>query len=81
MQTGVAYKMEKDPSDTTPKHLRVGVNSAMVECSALVKIMIDKGILTEEEFIDAMIDQLEKEVAMYTKEIRRLYGADNITLG
>ena len=30
MQTGVAFTMHQDSSQTDPKHLRVGINSAMV---------------------------------------------------
>lgn len=29
MQSGVAFKINIDPGETMPKHLRVGVNSAM----------------------------------------------------
>ena len=44
MQSGVAFKMHTDPSETQPKHLRVGVNSAMVEQSAIAKLLIDKAL-------------------------------------
>src|SRR5687767_13839287 len=39
MQTGVAFKMEKDNKDTTPKHLRVGINAAMVDHAALTNLL------------------------------------------
>lgn len=37
MQTGVMYELENDPTSGTPKHLRVGINAAMVNHGALVK--------------------------------------------
>jgi hypothetical protein len=76
MQTGVAFKMEKDNKDTSPKHLRVGINIAMSDHSALVHILFEKGILTEEEYFDALIESVEREVQMYESVIKELYGAD-----
>lgn len=68
MQTGVAYKMNYDPQgETTPKHLRVGVNSALCNQAGLVKILLDKGILTLAEYEKAMADQMEIEAESYRK--------------
>lgn len=69
MQAGVAMKMEFNSADTTPKHLRVGINAAMVEHSALAKLLIDKGIITIEEYEESLAVAMEKEVAMYEKEL------------
>jgi hypothetical protein len=80
MQTGVATKMAVDPSETTPKHLRVGVNSAMVENAALVKLLIAKGIVTEAEWFSALADQMEAEKALYEKYLSVHFG-NNIRLG
>ena len=80
MQSGVAAKMGQDPGETTPKHLRVGVNSSMVENSALVKLLIGKGILTEEEWAEALADGMEAEVALYEKWLSERIGVA-ITLG
>lgn len=80
MQTGVAYKLEKDARDTSPKHLRVGINSALVQDSALVHLLLKKGIITEDEYWDAVNEAMEQEVQIYQALLRRLYGADNITL-
>lgn len=80
MQTGVAYKMQKDASETAPKHLRVGINSALVQDSALALLLMKKGIITEDEYFDAVNEAMEREVKGYQEELRRLYGAD-ITLG
>lgn len=81
MQTGVAYVMEKEPSETAPKHLRVGVNAAMVEHAALANLLVRKGVITEDEYVDSLIEELEREVERYTQHVRDLYGASNITLG
>lgn len=81
MQTGVAFKMEKDNKDTTPKHLRVGINAAMSDHAALVSLLVKKGVITEEEYYDALIESMEREVEMYRNKLKELYGSDvNFTL-
>lgn len=74
MQSGVAAKMHHEPDDTTPKHLRVGVNSAMVEHSALVQLLIAKGIITEEEYYEALIKAMQDEVTQYETELTQILG-------
>jgi hypothetical protein len=65
MQTGVAMEMNYNPRPTEPKHLRVGVNSAMVENAALVRLLIEKGIITESEWMRALRDSMKTEVESY----------------
>lgn len=70
MQSGVKAEMELGLNDAhTPKHLRVGVNSAMVETGALLKLMLDKGVITEDEWCAALADAMEREVAEYEKRL------------
>lgn len=79
MQSGVAQKMAMDPSETSPKHLRVGINSALCDNAALVKLLINKGIITDQEYIDALEEQMNLEVERYEKRLSELLGA-KITL-
>ena len=69
MQSGVALKMNRDPKDTNPKHLRVGLNSAMVSNGALVELLISKGLITEGEMFEALADKMEEEVRLYESEL------------
>jgi len=77
MQTGVKYEMEKDllrgvePHATTPKHLRVGVNSALVSHGALVKLLVEYGVLNEDDYIKSQADAMEAEVALYEERANR----------
>lgn len=80
MQSGVAMKMNYDPSETTPKHLRVGVNAAMVEHSALARLLVRKGVITEEEYAAALADGMEAERDMYQQWLQQRLGG-NIRLG
>lgn len=69
MQTCVLYKMHNHPAETSPKHLRTGINSAMVDSSALATLLIAKGIFTEEEYIEAVADAMERELKFYLDEL------------
>lgn len=80
MQSGVAAKMALDPGETTPKHLRTGVNSAMAEHSALAKLLIAKGVITEAEYLEAQAAGMEAEARLYEDELTRLTGS-KVTLG
>lgn len=76
MQTGVAIEHERGSKDGTPKHLRVGVNSTKVDHSALVKLLIERGLFTEDEYVAALADAMEAEKARYEEHLRSVYGLD-----
>lgn len=80
MQSGVAQKMEFDTAETTPKHLRVGVNVALSEHGSLVSLLIEKGIITHEEYLSAITAGMQREAAGYEKLLSDHYGT-KITLG
>lgn len=80
MQSGIAQMMHIDPTDTTPKHLRAGINSAHVTSSALAKLLIEKGVITEEEWLTALAEGAEAEQARYEAELSERMGV-KITLG
>lgn len=82
MQSGVALMMNYDKSETSPKHLRVGVNSALIDSSALAKLLIEKKIITEEEFYTALCELAENDVKSYEQKITEITGSNTkITLG
>jgi hypothetical protein len=81
MQSGVAAKMDIDPADeVTPKHLRVGINSSLVNSSSLASLLISKGIITELEYITAVADGMEDEKKAYEEYLREATGNDRISL-
>lgn len=66
MQAGVGYTEKYHLSDdTTPKHLRVGINNALILQGALIGLLIEKGIFTEEEFYAHYNRKLQEEVTAY----------------
>ena len=80
MQSGVAAWRNIDDSETNPKHLRVGVNSAMVNNLAVATLLIEKGVFTEEEYEHALAIAMEKEVEGYETRLRHHHNTDNIHL-
>lgn len=79
LQSGVAAKQGLDPSETEPKNLRVGVNSAMLQQGTVVRLLIAKGIITAEEWWIALADSAQAEVQAYEKWLSDKTGA-NVTL-
>jgi hypothetical protein len=85
MQSGIKFKMELEgthgSSETSPKHLRTGVNSALIDCSALVKTLVEAGVITIEDYRDNLIELLVAEVNDYQEKLSAKMGGANIKLG
>lgn len=81
LQSGVAAEMQiPGDSQTWGKHLRVGVNMALVGEAGIVELLVSKGLITYEEYFDFQIAALEKEVAAYEQRLSDHYGK-KVTLG
>lgn len=68
MQTAVKYEIEikgENGAAADPKHLRVGINSAMADHAALVKLLLSKGVITEAEYYEAIVQGAEAEAQRY----------------
>jgi hypothetical protein len=76
MQSGVAMKMsvpQADPRETSLKHLRVGVNAALIQIGALTATLIELGVVNYELYQRKEIELLEAEVNSYEAELSNLY--------
>jgi len=80
LQSGVAMQMNIDPTSTTPKHLRVGIDSAHVAQDALIRLLIEKGVITDGEYMQALVEASQREVARVQAELRTQVGRE-VTLG
>lgn len=83
IQTGVAYEMNNPAIKATePKHLRTGLNCVMSDFGSLGRLLIAKGVITEDEYYAAVLNGLRAEVAFYEQRLNAAYGGGNrITLG
>lgn len=73
-------EMNFNSDPTSPKHLRVGVNTSKVDQSALVKLLINKGIFTEIEYEEALADAMEAEKRRYEIYLGEILNR-KVTLG
>lgn len=75
MRSGVAAEMHLPyTKDAEPKHLRTGVNSAMVDTSSLAGLLIKKGIITDLEYAEAIRDGMKAEVERYEQRLTEYHG-------
>jgi hypothetical protein len=74
IQSGVAMAIGRDPRMVEPKHLRVGLNSAMVNDAALVRLLVKKGVFTMDEYLEEV--RLEA-----CREVDRLEDTYNAEIG
>src|SRR5690606_4729269 len=59
---------------STPKHLRTGVDSALVFNGALIALLIEKGVFTQEEYYTVAAGMMEEEVRRYETRISAHLG-------
>jgi hypothetical protein len=75
MQAGVEYEMNQPGNEsTTPKHLRVGINTAMQDQASLVKLLIGKGIITQDEYLQAIAEGMKEEADAYERRLQEKLG-------
>ena len=76
IQSGIAAKMTIDDADTQPKHLRVGVDSAMVNDHAIAELLIAKGVFTLDEYREQVRRSAIVEVERSEAELKALFGRE-----
>jgi hypothetical protein len=72
MQSGVSYDLGETVEQ--PKHIRVGINAALVDSSALATLMIGKGLITLPEYYEALADAMEREQRRYEELLTKKMG-------
>jgi len=56
------------------KHLRVGLDMRAADHSALAALLIAKGVITEDEYMEQMRLGANEELARYEEHCREAYG-------
>lgn len=75
IQTGVEILQASGSNDGSPKHLRVGVNLALRDLGTLSYLLIEKGIITEEELQAKLLAGLDAEIASYEADCSKALGS------
>ncbi|OQC18806.1 MAG: hypothetical protein BWX69_03214 [Planctomycetes bacterium ADurb.Bin069] len=58
-----------------PKHLRVGIDLQKADTAGLVGLLIAKGVLTRQEYLDAVAASAEAEAEAYEAHLSAVLGA------
>jgi hypothetical protein len=83
-QSAIALQIEKfgdAASAANAKHLRVGINSCLVDSSAVAQLLMKKGVFTEAEYLKAIADAAEVEQDRVTKLMREATGIPHLSFG
>lgn len=56
------------------KHLRVGLDMRAADMGGLLKLLVDKGVITDEEVSETMRLAANAELDRYEDHIRKTYG-------
>lgn len=85
MQSAVAAEIQGTSIDHTganPKHLRVGINSCLVDTGAVAKLLVSRGVFTQLEYLTAIADAMEAEAERCAKRTRERLGLpDSVSFG
>lgn len=73
MQAGVEYTMQ-DSKECQPKHLRVGVNTALADQGSLARLLIKKGVITEMEYLESIADGMKQEADAYENRVQQKFS-------
>lgn len=75
IQSGVAHSLQHGSKEASPKHLRTGLNLAMVDIGALISLLVEKGVFTLDEFAEKQQELLEVEKGKYEKQLSAILGS------
>jgi hypothetical protein len=74
MVVGVGLEQGLGGKDGSAKQLRAGVNSALIESAALAALLIRKGLITEDEYLDVLEEFMNAEVERYEERLTAKFG-------
>lgn len=74
IQSYTAYMLHRNPSSSSPKHLRTGIDLTKAEMGGLAVLFVRKGIITNEEYLAAIVEGLEEENNRNENEVGVKFG-------
>jgi hypothetical protein len=85
VQSATALHIERlgaSAAGADAKHLRTGLNMAMSDHGALARLLVAKGIITEEEYLAAIAEGAEMEAERIAEHVRSECNLpDTVTFG
>ena len=81
IQKGIEYISQTDFTEIQPKQMRLELNIMMIQHNALVEVLVDKRLITKEEYTQYVIRHMEQEIQAYKEDLHVIYGENaDITL-
>jgi hypothetical protein len=84
VQTGIGWEIARenpacvdinaDPNLRYHKHLRTGIDVTKSDQGSLVALLIEKGVITDDEYLDAIVAGMEREKALYEQSLSEYMG-------
>lgn len=74
VQSGVAFHQQLGSEGGSLKNLRTGLDLRAADACALAKLMIAKGLITEEEYVEAIRLETIAEARRYEKLLSGMMG-------
>src|SRR5258708_25671351 len=74
------FDINQDANLCAHKHLRVGIDTNKSDLGAFVRLLVKKGVFTDEEYRLAILEGLENEKHIYENKLSEHFGKQ-ITLG
>lgn len=76
MQSAIAFEFNNEwtSSAKDAKHLRVGINSALMEHGALISLLLKKGIFTETEYFESLLTFAVMEADRVEREVKKKFN-------
>lgn len=84
IQGAVAFgiaQLGEDGAGASPRHLRTGLNMVMADHASLVGLLVMLGVITDEQYMDAMVAGTESEAERAISDYRKRTGAPDSGTG
>lgn len=80
VQSGIAMRMELDPTFATPKDIRVGLDTSKADMGGLVNLLIQKGVFTDVEYMEAIVASMKQEKERWEADLSERLGGRAVVL-
>lgn len=71
---GLQQAVAEEVSDPRLQPFRIGLNTCMSDNQGLAQLLINKGVITEVEYLQAIADELEQLVHAYEQQVLKRTG-------
>lgn len=68
------FDVNTDSNLRAHKHLRVGIDTNKADLGSIARLLIKKGVITDEEYKLAILEGLENEKRLYEQQLTEKFG-------